>query len=229
MGCLNAEIYTLEPDPGNSGVGIYMKSISLFLLLCIFNISLSAKENLTIYTYDSFISEWGPDPIVEKKFEEKFNLDIEFVSADSAATLLTKIILEGSSTKADIALGLDMNLLEEAKNTDLFIDHNMKDLESVLSMPITWNDNLFVPYSYGYFAFVYNNKKFTNPPSSMYELINNTDARIVIQDPRTSTPGLGLLTWMKTIYGDDVSLIDLFEVPLQTKTLDILYSFFTII
>ena len=37
---------------------------------------------------------------------------------------------------------------------------------------------------------------------SMDELINSTEARIVIQDPRTSTPGLGLLTWMKAIYGD---------------------------
>ena len=36
----------------------------------------------------------------------------------------------------------------------------------------------------------------------MDELINSTEARIVIQDPRTSTPGLGLLTWMKAIYGD---------------------------
>ena len=88
-----------------------MKTISLFLLLFIFNISSSAKETLTIYTYDSFISEWGPAPIVEKIFEEKFDLDIKFVSADSAATLLTKIILEGSSTKADIALGLDQSLI----------------------------------------------------------------------------------------------------------------------
>ena len=158
MGCLNAEIYTLEPDPGNSGVGIIMKKISLFLFLFIFSISSSAKETLTIYTYDSFTSEWGPGPIVEKKFEEKFDLDLEFVSAGSAATLLIKIILEGSSTKADIVLGLDMNLLEEAKNTDLFIGHNINDLESILSIPITWNDKLFVPYSYGYFAFVYNNK-----------------------------------------------------------------------
>ena len=35
----------------------------------------------------------------------------------------------------------------------------------------------------------------------MDELINHTDAKIVIQDPRTSTPGLGLLTWIKSIYG----------------------------
>ena len=36
----------------------------------------------------------------------------------------------------------------------------------------------------------------------MDELINSTNARIVIQDPRTSTPGLGLLTWMKALYGE---------------------------
>jgi ABC transporter periplasmic binding protein, thiB subfamily len=36
----------------------------------------------------------------------------------------------------------------------------------------------------------------------MEELINTTEARIVIQDPRTSTPGLGLLTWIKAIYGN---------------------------
>ena len=39
----------------------------------------------------------------------------------------------------------------------------------------------------------------------MEELINTTEARIVIQDPRTSTPGLGLLTWMKAIYGENAA------------------------
>ena len=179
-----------------------MKIIILVLFL-IWNTNLFAKETLTIYTYDSFVSDWGPGPIIKQKFEERFNQDIEFVAVDSAATLLTKIILEGSSTKADIVLGLDMNLLEEAKKTGLFDNHNIKNIEFILSLPITWKDKLFVPYNYGYFAFVYNNKKFTKPPSSMYELINNTDAKIVIQDPRTSTPGLGLLAWMKSIYGDN--------------------------
>ena len=174
------------------------------LIICLlWSIDIYAKEILTIYTYDSFVSEWGPGPIIEKKFEEKFDQDIKFISVDSAATLLTKIILEGSATKADIVLGLDMNLFEEAKKTDLFENHNIKNLENILSLPIHWNDKLFVPYNYGYFAFVYNNKKFTKPPSSMDELINDTEARIVIQDPRTSSPGLGLLAWIKLIYGDN--------------------------
>jgi thiamine transport system substrate-binding protein len=49
---------------------------------------------------------------------------------------------------------------------------------------------------------VYNEANLATPPKSMDELINSTNARIVIQDPRTSTPGLGLLTWMKALYGD---------------------------
>ena len=179
----------------------------LYLLSCMIVInSFTANANhsntLTIYTYDSFVSEWGPGPIVKKNFEDKFKRHLKFVTVDSAATLLTKIILEGSSTKADIVLGLDMNLLDEANKSNLFLKHSLGHLNNIINLPIEWESENFIPYNYGYFAFVYNNKKFTNPPNSMEELINNTDARIVIQDPRTSTPGLGLLTWIKAIYGN---------------------------
>ena len=177
----------------------------LFSLLCIYTFPANAvhSKTLTIYTYDSFISEWGPGPIIKKIFEDKFSCHLKFVSVDSAATLLTKIILEGDSTKADIVLGLDMNLIDEAKKSELFIEHSLVYLNNYINLPINWESKYFIPYNYGYFAFVYNNKKFSNPPKSMEELINITDARIVIQDPRTSTPGLGLLTWIKALYGDD--------------------------
>ena len=176
------------------------KILTLFILLGLSNNSYA--NNLTIYTYDSFISEWGPGPIIEKIFEEKFGKEIDFISVGSAATLLNKIILEGSASKADIVLGLDMNLLDKAEKSNLFEDHKISNLQKKLELPINWDSSKFIPYNYGYFAFVYNSKKFSNPPKSMDELINITDARIVIQDPRTSTPGLGLLTWMKAIYGD---------------------------
>ena len=177
----------------------------LFSLLCLYTFTAKAdhSKTLTIYTYDSFISEWGPGPIIKKIFEDKFNSHLKFVAVDSAASLLTKIILEGVSTKADIVLGLDMNLIDEARKSELFIEHSLEYLNNNINLPIDWKSKYFIPYNYGYFAFVYNNKKFSNPPKSMEELINITDARIVIQDPRTSTPGLGLLTWIKAIYGDD--------------------------
>ena len=174
-----------------------------FIFIIIFLSSSLRAEKLIIYTYDSFVSEWGPGPIIEKVFEDKNEIDLQFIAVDSAATLLNKIILEGENTKADIVLGLDMNLFSAAENSELFASHNVKNINNKLTIPIDWNSEIFIPYNYGYFAFVYNNKKLENPPRSMEELINETEARIVIQDPRTSSPGLGLLTWMKALYGDN--------------------------
>ena len=179
-----------------------LQLLSCLLFFYCFSVNANHTNTLTIYTYASFVSDWGPGPIIKKKFEDKFKIHLEFVTVDSAATLLTKVILEGSSTKADIVLGLDMNLLDEANKSNLFFKHSLEHLINIIDLPIEWESENFTPYNYGYFAFVYNNKKFTNPPNSMEELINNTDARIVIQDPRTSTPGLGLLTWIKAIYGN---------------------------
>ena len=179
-----------------------MRFYYILLLITLATTTVDAKK-LTVYTYDSFVSEWGPGPIIEQKFEDKYNIDLELIAVDSAATLLNKVILEGSNTKADIVLGLDMNLFDSADKSGLFINHSLDNLENDIMLPIKWDSKVFVPYNYGYFAFVYNNTKLLNPPKSMDELINSTDARIVIQDPRTSTPGLGLLIWMKALYGND--------------------------
>ncbi len=178
-----------------------MKTILIFFTTLLISFSIYA-EKLTIYTYDSFVSEWGPGPIIEKIFEEKHNADIEFVAVDSAATLLNKVILEGDTTKADIVLGLDMNLFDLAEQSGLFSSHSINNTNNLINLPLKWDSNKFVPYNYGYFSFVYNETNLKSPPKSMDELINTTNARIVIQDPRTSTPGLGLLTWMKALYGD---------------------------
>ena len=178
-----------------------MKTILIFFTTLFISFSIYA-EKLTIYTYDSFVSEWGPGPIIEKIFEEKHNANVEFVAVDSAATLLNKVILEGDTSKADIVLGLDMNLFDLAEQSGLFTTHNINDINNLINLPLKWESNKFVPYNYGYFSFVYNEANLATPPKSMDELINSTNARIVIQDPRTSTPGLGLLTWMKALYGD---------------------------
>ena len=139
--------------------------ISIALLLITFKTNADDKNTLTIYTYDSFVSEWGPGPIIKKNFKKKFNKHLEFIAVDSAATLLTKIILEGSTTKADLVLGLDMNLIEEAKKSNLFLKHSIKNINKKIELPIKWESDIFVPYNYGYFAFVYNNKKFIHSGS----------------------------------------------------------------
>ena len=177
-----------------------MKKLFIFFLFFLFSLSIQAKEKLVIYTYDSFVSKWGPGPQIKKIFEETNDVEIEFITTESAATLLSRLLLEGKSTKADIVLGLDINLMQDAIDSNLFEKHSIENIYKHLDIPIKWENDFFVPYNYGYFAFVYNNKKIKKPPQSMAELINESNLTIVIQDPRTSTPGLGLLTWIKSLY-----------------------------
>lgn len=161
----------------------------------------AAKDRLTIYTYESFTSEWGPGPAVKKSFEAECGCEVDFVSVADGVALLNRVRLEGAATKADLVLGLDTNLTAEAKATGLFTPSGIDP--AAVSVPGGWNDDTFVPYDYGYFAVVYDTEKLKQPPKSLKELVEGDPGeKIAIQDPRTSTPGLGLLLWVKSVYGD---------------------------
>ncbi|MGY8906138.1 thiamine ABC transporter substrate binding subunit [Candidatus Njordibacter sp. Uisw_056] len=160
------------------------------------------KKELTVYTYDSFVSDWGMGPLIKPTFEEQCGCTLNLVGMSDAVAMLQRLKLEGASTKADLLLGLDLNLVDDAKKSGLFANHSVDT--NGLEMPIDWQDDTFVPFDYGYFAFVYNTKLMPNPPKSLDELVNaGPELKIIIQDPRSSTPGLGLLLWMKSVYGNE--------------------------
>ena len=162
----------------------------------------AAEQKLTVYTYESFTAEWGPGPQVEKAFEAKCGCDLEFVSVADGVALLNRVRLEGKDTKADIVLGLDTNLTAEALATGLFVPNGVDP--AGFAVPGGWSDPVFLPFDYGYFAVVYDTGKLPNPPASLKELVEgDPQQKIVIQDPRSSTPGLGLLLWVKAVYGDE--------------------------
>ncbi len=159
------------------------------------------KPILTVYTYDAFAADWGAGPKIKKAFEAECECVLNFVATDSSIAIVRKVQLEGAATKADIVLGLDTNTMELARSTGLFADHQAK--QGQLNLPMEWNDWTFVPFDYGYFAFVYDSEKLKKAPTSFEDLVNQQgNFKIVIQDPRSSTPGLGLLLWIKAIYGD---------------------------
>ena len=157
------------------------------------------RPTLTVYTYDSFVTEWGPGPQIEAAFEETCGCDLNLVSAGDGAALLSRLRLEGENTDADVVLGLDTTLTAAAKETGLFAPHGREP--SGLTLPVAWEDDTFLPFDWGYFAFVYDTERLTDPPAS-FEALAASDLDILIQDPRSSTPGLGLLMWVKAAYGD---------------------------
>ncbi len=157
------------------------------------------RPELVIYTYDSFTAEWGPGPQIAANFEEICDCAVRFVGAGDGAGLLARLRLEGARTEADIVLGLDTNLTAQAAESGLFAPHGRSP--EGLDLPVEWSDPLFLPFDWGYFAFVYDKTRMPDPPKS-FEALIASKASIVIHDPRSSTPGLGLLMWVKAAYGD---------------------------
>ncbi len=176
--------------------------LALSALTC--TTALTQAADLTIYTYDSFVSEWGPGPKVKENFEKSCGCSVEFVAIADGVALLNRLKLEGKATKADIVLGLDTNLISDAKASSLFAPHGLGEIKS--NVPDNFQDDVFLPYDYSYFAVIYDSEKLKNPPKSMAELIDGDSSdKIILMDPRTSTPGLGMMLWVKDLYGDQAA------------------------
>ncbi len=160
-----------------------------------------AKDVLTVYTYESFVAEWGPGPKIEAAFEATCECDLQWVAVADGVAMLNRLKLEGTGTTADVVLGLDTNLTDEAKATHLFGFHAVDAKRA--KVPGGWTDDTFLPFDYGHFAVVYDTEKMKVPPVSLDDLVNgDASQKIILQDPRSSTPGLGFLLWMKSVYGD---------------------------
>jgi len=162
---------------------------------------MAETRELTVYTYDSFVSEWGPGPAIETAFEAVCACDLKLVGLGDGAALLARLKLEGARTEADLVMGLDTALIAAAKETGLFRE---TAVTAEYTLPIEWDDPVFAPYDWGYFAFVHN-KDLVAPPN--FKALGESDVSIVIQDPRSSTPGLGLLMWVKAAYGDEAPAV----------------------
>jgi thiamine ABC transporter, periplasmic binding protein len=163
--------------------------------------ALADTPQLTVLTYASFVADWGPGPQVETAFEAVCGCDLVFEAAGDGAAMLSRLMLEGARTDTDVVLGLDTNLTAAA--APLIAPHG---ISADLDLPVAWDDPLFLPFDWGWFAFVYDTTRTPNPPTSFRALIDS-DLSVVIQDPRSSTPGLGLLMWIKAAYGDEAAAI----------------------
>jgi thiamine transport system substrate-binding protein len=54
---------------------------------------------------------------------------------------------------------------------------------------------------FGYFAIVYDSQKLNDPPASLEDLTSpRFRGKLLLEDPRTSSPGLGFLLWTIAVY-----------------------------
>lgn len=181
-----------------------MKTFPLALaFLTLATSAMAETPVLNVLTYDSFAADWGPGPAIAKGFEATCSCTVHYITAGDGAAVLSRLKMEGAKSEADVVVGLDTSLTEAARATGLFAPLAAK---APNDLPVAFDDANFEPFDWGWFAFVYDKTKLANPPKSFTELAASK-VKIVIEDPRSSTPGLGLVMWVKDAYGDKAAQV----------------------
>lgn len=147
------------------------------LFLFLFSIVVNAKASpLTVYTYDSLVGKHSLGALLGEEFEKKYHEKIQWVPFGSGGEALNQVKLESGSPKADVLIGFDNSFLPIAKASDL--------VENISS------------FDYGYLAFVYDERKTKEIPQSLKDFSSpKFKKKVALEDPRTSSIGLGFLIW----------------------------------
>jgi len=195
-------------------------SISIIGLLVLSTVNAAPKKSkksakadkraneVVVYTYDSFISEWGPGPEIQKLFEAKTGYKLTWVDCGDGVQVLSRAVLEKDNVQADVILGLDNNISAKAIKEGILASYKPANADKVIEKTVVeqlgsgW---YLTPYDYSHFAMIFDTRSGLPAPTSLDDLLNPVfEKKIILMDPRTSTPGLGFVAWTVAVYGDKV-------------------------
>lgn len=162
-----------------------------------------AEETLTVYSYDSI--EWWMKEIIPI-FEQKYNVKVNLVLIGDAGQVLNRLILEKDNPQADVVVGIDNSYLAKAIDAGILEPYKPGNADVIPDWIIQKFDPTFhlTPYDYGYIAINYRKDMVKNPPESLEDLTKpEWKGKLIIEDPRTSSPGMAFLLWTVAVYGDD--------------------------
>lgn len=206
-----------QPDPDNTGGGsmkarLFSFSFLLFFV-CLFSVPVFAggsgdsgdrSKEVVIYTYDSFVSEWGAGPELARLFEKKTGIKCTLIDAGDGSQILSRVIIEKNNPQADIVLGVDNNQMKAVRASGIFEAYKPAGADEVIPPDLRLADDwLVTSYDWSYFAMIYDTQSSVPAPSSLEELANPVyRKKIILMDPRTSTPGMGFVAWTLAVFGN---------------------------
>ncbi len=183
------------------------------LLTIAFVICLSAllvgREKIVVYTYDSFVS-WGPANALSEEFAEKYDCDVEYITAGGGKATLSRLIAERDAGKkyADLFMA-ELNDVPRISGYNLFMPLDEADIPNLASVPeelMVGGVDGFVPYEYGYITLTYDSEAFETQslPATLADLASPIyKKQLICQDPRTSSTGFSFLLWTIAHFGED--------------------------
>ena len=169
----------------------------LLLLISLGCISADREDTtptLKLYSYDSFVT-YGLSESIER-FEEQYSCRVEVSTVGNAGSVLNKAILEKADPQADMIVGIDNNLLAKALKEDILAPYFSPNLKLVPDYLIFDRSGKLTPFDYGYIAIIYDSERIKQPPTSLDDLLSpRFNKSLILEDPRTSSPGLAFLIW----------------------------------
>ena len=146
----------------------------------------------------------GPGPVIAEAFTAASGIQVVLNAPGDAVTVLNQLILEKEDSGADVVVGLDDALLDRALKAGVLEPYKAAGLSGVDDELIFDKSYHLLPYDYGHFAINFDTAANLEAPGSLEELADARYAdRLIIMDPRTSTPGLGFFLWTAAVYGDE--------------------------
>jgi thiamine transport system substrate-binding protein len=184
-----------------------VKLLAALLLACTPALADEAKPDLVVYAYDSFAAKGGLGPEVVPLFEKSCGCKVSVLPSGDGVQLLNRVQLDAEAKRkgAHVVVGLDQSIWERAKPLmEPWGDWKPKGLDRV-SRPV---EDGFLPFDYGIFALMADTtelrkRKLAEPHTLQALLDPKLKRQILLEDPRTSTPGLAFLLFTLGNLGDE--------------------------
>jgi thiamine transport system substrate-binding protein len=169
-----------------------------------------APPDLVIYAYDSFTAEGGLGPDILPLFEKECRCRVVVLASGDGGQLVTRLELDARAgqPRAQLVIGLDGPAFERARPwIETWGDWR----------PSAWKeipDHVghapgLLPFDYGAFAWMMDEKELAarklESPHHLQDLLSPVYRRmLLLEDPRTSTPGMAFLLFTSQILRDRV-------------------------
>jgi len=189
-----------------------MRSMALVLMtLVLVNLGgFGQGSALVVYTYDSFVS-FGPAKQIQAMFKAQTGATVQFVATDDSRAMLARLLNErsGAGTPADVFVGVELNDLDQATREGTFVPLSARDVPNLESTaPEVRFDpkSRLVPYEHGFITLIYDADQISEDalPQTLQALSEpRFRDKVLLMDPRTSSPGLSFLLWTIDELGQD--------------------------
>lgn len=179
---------------------------AVFLGACGF--ASASDAELVAHTYDSFVAKGGLGPEVASVFEKTCKAKLKYVSSGDAAQMLARVqgeLERDGRSQADVMIGLDQNLWPRARKYAAEW-RGWKPRAYGELVPDAKVEEGFLPFDYGVFALMADRESLVSrkiaAPKRLSDLLRPEFKRsVILEDPRTSTPGLAFVLFAESMVG----------------------------